>query len=342
MSFDQPDTGAELGGQETLDTQAHGDLAVVAAGKALDALAQELENHGMRVTRLAPQECAWQAFLQGAVLCVLAPPDQQTPAQGWLSLGDRAARVMPISVAALPASRGAEQGDWLAAGFDDVIVGDFDAAEKALRLYGRVRSRGARHSLASRDSLTGLPTAQVFFSRLDPTIRLSSRANMPMAVAVVDLDGFIQLERDKGREVARALLCDVSQKLRAALRRSDTIARLGDDRFGLILHHITPFESRRLLYKLWRGMNLEPETLELLGDTALRVTFTAGVATFPGDSSDSHELYTRAEIALDVARTTGQRRVLLYSETCGDSGIPTHATDLRYHRVHSGGREEPE
>ena len=205
-----------------------------------------------------------------------------------------------------------------------------------------MRSRGVRHSLASRDPLTGLPTQQVFFSRLDPTIRLSSRATMPMAVAVIDMDGFIAIEREKGREVARALLIDMAEHLQATLRRSDTVARLGDDRFGLILNHITPFEARRLLYKLWRSLGLRPETLERLGATAGRVTFTAGVATFPGDSSDGQELFTRAEIALDVARTTGHRRVLLYSETCGDSGIATHGTDLRYHRVQSGSRDEPE
>lgn len=317
-------------------------LAVVARGPLLDALAEALAAQGLSVDRPEQAACAWQAFLQGAVLCVLAPTAEETPAHGWQSVADRAARILPISVAVLPEARRHEQGDWLAAGFDDALIGTFDATERAMRLHGRVRSRGVRHSLASRDPLTGLPTQQVFFSRLDPTIRLSSRANMPMAVAVVDMDGFIALERDKGREVARALLCDMSEHLQATLRRSDTVARLGDDRFGLILNHITPFEARRLLYKLWRSLGLRPETLERLGATANRVTFTAGVATFPGDASDGQELYTRAEIALDVARTTGQRRVLLYSETCGDSGIPSHGTDLRYHRVQSGGREEPE
>jgi diguanylate cyclase (GGDEF)-like protein len=318
------------------------DLAMIARAPLLDDLADALVVAGIRVERPLPEDTAWQAFLQGAVLCVLAPDAAETPAHGWQSLADRAAQLLPISVAVLPESRRNEQGDWLAAGFDDVLVGSFDAIERATRLRGRMRSRGVRHSLSSRDPLTGLPTQQVFFSRLDPTIRLSSRANMPMAVAVIDVDGFIAIEREKGREVARALLIDMAEHLQTMLRRSDTVARLGDDRFGLILNHITPFEARRLLYKLWRSLGLRPETIERLGESAARVTFTAGVATFPGDSSDGQELFTRAEIALDVARTTGQRRVLLYSETCGDCGVDTHGTDLRYHRTHSGSRDEPE
>jgi diguanylate cyclase (GGDEF)-like protein len=192
------------------------------------------------------------------------------------------------------------------------------------------------------DPLTGLVTQQVFFSRLDPTVRLSSRASMPMAVAVLDLDRMRRLEKERGREVVRLVLKDVSAHLRRVLRRSDTIARLGDDRFGLILHHITAFEARKLLYQLWKGLVLQPETLEACGSNVERVTFTAGVAVFPGDSSDGRELYTRAEVALDVARATGQRRVLLYSETAGDAGPLSGSTDLRYHRVDSGTRSGPE
>ena len=92
------------------------DLAMVACDPLLDALADALAAQGIRVQRPTPQTCAWQAFLQGAVLCVLAPAAQETPEQVWQSLADRAAQLLPISVAALPEARRTEQGDWLAAG----------------------------------------------------------------------------------------------------------------------------------------------------------------------------------------------------------------------------------
>lgn len=308
----------------------------------LAALHTALEAQGFTVERAPSAACAFTAFVQGAAAVVLAPGPEQTVDDAWLSICDRAAKVLPTSIILLPESRRAEAPAWLAVGFDDVAVGEPPADELAARIRARARSRPVRHSLASRDMLTGLVTQNIFFSRLDPTIRLSSRASMPMAVAVIDMDGFVALERERGRGVARALLIDVAEHLQAALRRSDTVARLGDDRFGLILHHITAFEARRLLHKLWRSMALKPETMEQIGEQAGRVTFTAGVAVFPGDSSDGTELYTRAEIALDVARASGHRRVLLYSETCGDSGADTHGTDLRYHRVTSLSREDPE
>lgn len=308
----------------------------------LSDLEQALRDQHFTVERAPAATLAFAAFVSGASAVVFAPEADADVAEVWLSICDRAAKVLPTTIIWLPEDRAEQAEPWLAAGFDDVLIGHPPATYAAKRIAARARSRAARYSLSSVDTLTGLPTHQVFFSRIDPTIRLSSRASMPMAVAVVDMDGFVALERARGRAVARQLLLNVAQHFYGALRRSDTIARLGDDRFGLILHHITAFEARRLLYKLWRSLTLAPETLQQIGLDHQRVTFTAGVAVFPGDSSDGQELYTRAEIALDVARATGHRRVLLYSETCGDSGAATHSTDLRYHRVQSSGRDEPE
>lgn len=308
----------------------------------LRAVEDALVVQGFTVQRAPADQCAFAAFVSGAAALVLAPTPTQTPPDVWLTIAERACKVLPATVILLPQDRSGEVAAWLGIGFDEVLLGEPPAVEVAARVAARARSRELRQSLASVDFLTGLPTQQVFFSRLDPTVRLSSRAAMPMAVAVVDMDGFVALERERGRAVARQLLVDVSQHLQQSLRRSDTVARLGDDRFGLILQHITAFEARRLLYKLWRSLTLRPETLEKVGSLEGRVTFTAGVAVFPGDSTEGQELYTRAEIALDVARATGHRRVLLYSETSGDSGVDTHGTDLRYHRVTSTVREEPE
>lgn len=308
----------------------------------LGRLALALEAEGLTVQRAPREQCPFAAFVAGAAAIVLAPEPNESVNETWLSICDRATNVLPTAIVLLPEARASEEPIWLAAGFDDVVVGEPEATAVAARIGARARSRTVRHALAAVDALTGLPTQEAFFSRLDPTIRLSSRAGMPMAIAVVDLDGFIALERKWGRKVARLLLCDVAQHLQAGLRRSDTVARLGDDRFGLILNQITAFEARRLLYKLWRSLTLRPETIEQIGEEADRVTFTAGIAVFPNDSSEPHELYTRAEIALDVARASGQRRVLLYAETSGDSGADRHGTDLRYHRVQGPSRDEPE
>lgn len=308
----------------------------------LDALAESLTAEQLTVQRAPAADAAFAAFVSGAAVAVMAPGPAQAVADVWLAVVERSARALPMTVVVLPDVRRDEAPMWLAAGFDEVCIEGDEPVVTARRLNARLVSRAARQRLAIEDPLTGLPSHDAFFDRLDPAIRLSSRASMPMAVAVLDLDGFVALEQTAGRPLARQVVVDVARHLQSALRRSDTVARLGDDRFGLILNHITAFEAKRLVYKLWRSLTLGPDTLERLGDGAARLTFTAGIAVFPGDSSDPHELYTRAEIALDVARATGQRRVLLYAETSGDSGEDRHGTDLRYHRVQGGRREDPE
>lgn len=325
--------------------EAHAQLAVLpATGEDwIDRMAAALQERGYETQLEAPTDIAFSAFAAGAAIVVWRLEDGLDLAEAWLRMCERAPRRMPAVAVLMPDSTPGEVEACLAAGFDEVFSLRSDPARAAARLIGRARSRDVHHSLAARDPLTGLVTRGVFFSRLDPTVRLSSRASMPMAVAVLDLDGFRALESRVGRAIVRDLLRDVADHLQRVLRRSDTVARLGDDRFGLILHHITAFEARKLVYQIWRSLTVRPETLERLGPGQGRITFTAGVAVFPGDSADGGELYTRAEIALDVARASGHRRVLLYSETAGDDGqASSGSSDLRYHRTGAGGREDPE
>lgn len=331
------DTAADL----RSPTSRH-DLAVLPQSDEawLDRLATALTQRGIKVQRAPNETLPFDAFLGGASI-VVQEPQQMSVDESWLRMCERSPRSMPVTGVLVPDDDLSTLQPWFSVGFDEVMTPGSDAELMATRLVGRARSRSVAHHLATLDTLTGLVTHAVFHSRLDPTVRLSSRASMPMAVAVIDMDGFRNLERKRGRKVIRMLLQDFSAHLVRVLRQSDTVARLGDDRFGLILHHITAFEARKLLFKLWRGASPSNSTREEL-DGDFRLSFTAGVAVFPGDSSDGGELYTRAEVALDVARASGQRRVLLYSETCGESGGESGATDLRYHRVSSLQRDEVE
>jgi diguanylate cyclase (GGDEF)-like protein len=300
-------------------------------------LAAALEHRGVG-SEFAAADWPAVTFTSGAALLLLRPAATESGSAAFAALTERASRILPVAMALLPPERAEEGPSWLAAGFDDAIVlaeaaSDAEVDALAARALARLQARASRHDAALHDPLTGLPSHHTFFSQLGPMVRLASRSHQPLAVAVLDMDGFVTLEQVVGREVVRDALRDVSDHLRETLRRSDTIARLGDDRFGLILHQIGAFEARRLLHKLWKSLRVRKETADRLGPHADRVTFTAGVAVCPDNGGDGRELYTRAELALDVARATGQRRILLYSETAGDSGLDLAGTDLRWHRT---------
>lgn len=301
-----------------------------------------LRNLGYSVDLVPPDQVARRGFENGATALVLAPGARENPEELWMSIVERAGRQLPTIFVVSPPGSPADCALWLQTGFDDHGLQTDDPAMLAARVAARVRASRTHQAMAVVDPLTGLPSPTVFFSRLDPMMRLSSRAAMQMAVAVLDMDGFVALETERGRPVVRQLIVDISRHLAAALRRSDTVARLGDDRFGLILHHINGYEARQLLRKIWRSLVLDTSTLELMGPAAAVPTFTAGISVFPDDATDGAELYTRAEIALDVARATGHRGIQLYAETSGDSGEGVGGTDLRLHRSDRGTRSDPE
>lgn len=322
----------------------HSDHVVIADRGAAwtEPLAAALRHLGFSVDLVAPGQAARSGFEHGAAALVLAPEPGEDPDRLWLSIVERAGRQLPTMMVVSSAGASMDCALWLQTGFDDHGQEGDDPALLAARIAARIRASRTHQAMAVVDPLTGLPSPNVFFSRLDPMMRLSSRAAMPMAVAVLDMDGFVAMENELGRPVVRQLLVDIARHLQTALRRSDTVARLGDDRFGLILHHINGYEARSLLRKIWRSLVLEQATLDMMGHRASVPTFTAGISVFPDDATDGVELYTRAEIALDVARANGSRGIQLYAETCGDSGSDVGGTDLRLHRSDRTTRSDPE
>ena len=99
----------------------------------------------------------------------------------------------------------------------------------------RERYTETLHHQALHDSLTGLPNRVLFSDRVDNAIRMSVRTHEPLAVLVMDLDGFKLVNDSLGHQVGDELLKLVADRLRLCLRDGDTVARLGGDEFGVLL-----------------------------------------------------------------------------------------------------------
>src|SRR5207253_6555932 len=85
------------------------------------------------------------------------------------------------------------------------------------------------------DALTGLPNRSLFQDRLQQTILVAKRENKPFALLIMDLDRFKDINDTLGHRIGDLLLTQVSQRLRAKLRASDTVARMGGDEFAVLL-----------------------------------------------------------------------------------------------------------
>src|SRR6185436_1529509 len=107
-----------------------------------------------------------------------------------------------------------------------------------------------RH-VAHHDSLTGLPNRLLFNDRLEQSIRLARRENRRFALLYLDLDRFKPVNDTFGHAAGDELLKNVSSRIRAQVRDSDTVARIGGDEFSVILPDIaTPEDARAVAHKI--------------------------------------------------------------------------------------------
>jgi len=304
------------------------------------ALTAELEARGLEVVPSSPAQVAWDAFIGGASAVVCDPLVGVSPEATWLAHHERVPVHPPILIVCLARPPHALIEVWLRAGVDDVLDLDAPAQAVAARIAGRVHAARRRRTEVLGDVLTGLGSREVFFDRLASSVAVAARSSSPMSMALVDIDGFRHIERELGRPEARDVLRAVASHLADSLRRSDVVARVGDDRFGLILHGITPAQSRRLLVALWRNLTPPPHLADRVAALAPKLTFTAGVACFPDDATACEELLSHAELALECARSSGHRRVLLFAETAGTTGRPAAAPSPELLRVRRGRRSD--
>jgi diguanylate cyclase (GGDEF)-like protein len=162
-------------------------------------------------------------------------------------------------------------------------------------------SRGLRRQakwnayLAEHDTLTELPNRALFHHRAAAALA-AVPAGKPIAIAIIDLDRFKEVNDTLGHQNGDHLLTELARRLDAETRPGDTVARLGGDEFGVILTDVVDAEGalRRL-----RGV-IEVEAL--ISGLPLSVEASVGFVVAPEDGTDVDELLQRADIAMYVAK----------------------------------------
>jgi diguanylate cyclase (GGDEF)-like protein/PAS domain S-box-containing protein len=178
-----------------------------------------------------------------------------------------------------------------------VVLNARDVTER-LRLEEQL-TRQAFH-----DSLTGLANRALFRDRLDQALARSARSHHALAVLLVDLDGFKQVNDSLGHDAGDELLVEVAMRFDGVVRPADTLARLGGDEFALLLEgageHQAVGVARRLLERL-----AEPARV---GGRDLVMSASVGIVMHPGGVGDSAELIRHADVAMYAAKDEGHGR----------------------------------
>jgi diguanylate cyclase (GGDEF)-like protein len=166
----------------------------------------------------------------------------------------------------------------------------------------RKRAEDRMLHLAQHDPLTGLSNRLLFNDRLQQAMALARRSGNLMAVILLDLDNFKQVNDVLGHPVGDRALKQTATRLRAALRASDTVARFGGDEFAFILQELPDARAAtviadKLVGQLGQPLDLEGRTWQLRA--------SLGIALFPSDGTDAEQLMKNADRAMYRAKAAG-------------------------------------
>ena len=165
--------------------------------------------------------------------------------------------------------------------------------------------------IAHFDALTHLPNRVLLADRLQQAIHQSQRRRHSLAVVFLDLDGFKAVNDRYGHDVGDTLLIALAQRMKAALREGDTLARMGGDEFVAIL---VDLEHARDCDPVLERLLLAASEPFDAGTAALQVSASMGVTIYRQDGSDADLLMRHADHAMYAAKQAGKNRYHLFVE----------------------------
>lgn len=160
------------------------------------------------------------------------------------------------------------------------------------------RQTAALEYQALHDALTELPNRTLLSDRVRQSILLAQRDHQSMALLVMDLDRFKDINDTLGHQYGDQVLQEVAKRMRAVLRESDTIARLGGDEFAVLLPRTTSDQAQHIASKLLDAIE-EPF---VLGEQVLHIGISIGISLYPQHGDDEVTLMQRGDVAMYVAK----------------------------------------
>ncbi|MGH2347244.1 MAG: putative bifunctional diguanylate cyclase/phosphodiesterase, partial [Chloroflexota bacterium] len=184
------------------------------------------------------------------------------------------------------------------------------AVENARLLEHEQAERVKLAAMASTDALTTLPNRLLLHQRLEQAIDAATRTHTSVALLLMDLDRFKEVNDTLGHHAGDILLREVSGRLRAAIRGTDTVARLGGDEFSVVL----PQTDREGAVHVASTLLQVLETPIDVEGRPLVVEVSIGIAIFPDHGTDVPLLLRHADVAMYVAKRAKSRYAVYSTE----------------------------
>lgn len=203
-------------------------------------------------------------------------------------------------------------------------ISSLHAAEEAIRQSREIEN------LAFFDPLTHLPNRRRLQDRLKGMLDAASSKHQKLALLMIDLDGFKDVNDRLGHTHGDQLLQIIGQRLLNAVRGGDLVARLGGDEFAIVLADISDkTDLERPLKHILDSIN---EDIRLGHDQA-RVTASIGISLYPENAETIDELMRQADIAMYQAKAAGRSRFAFFIPDMEAHILQRHSLNERLERA---------
>lgn len=207
------------------------------------------------------------------------------------------------------------------------------AVEREMRKSSTIQdlklARKHIHRIAYYDQLTGLPNREFLVRKVS---RLLERFPAPekFALLVININRFLQIPRTLGIDAANQTLQLVGIRIRESIGDAGFVARLGGDRFAVLLPDGAQKEA--LLQRIGRMNERSSEALNIAGQE-LFLSCSLGISVYPEDGRDFHELFINAETAMNLARSETGRNYQFFDPGMNASGQEHLVLEHALHRA---------
>ena len=167
------------------------------------------------------------------------------------------------------------------------------------------------------DILTGLPNRQLFNDRLNRAIEVfPKKANKIMALLMIDLDNFKNINDSFGHPTGDDMLRQMSNRLKPLMKIGDSLARMGGDEFTIILRDVT--NEQEVLDFVNKVQMKISEPIPIHGKES-KMSASVGVSLYPAHGHDSETLIKHADLALYKAKQTAKGSANIYSKDLSEA-----------------------
>ena len=187
----------------------------------------------------------------------------------------------------------------------EIAVSDMEFEDDRMRIVivrdvtEREAQRQRLEHQALHDDLTGLPNRRLLHERMAYSLEIARREGRQLALLLLDLDRFKEVNDTLGHPVGDALLHEVARRLGAVVRKTDTVARIGGDEFAILLHAVADQAKAGDIAQLVCRALERPFSFDGL---SMDLHASVGIAIYPDHADEPARLMQRADVAMYLAK----------------------------------------